>query len=135
MTEPITVEVRATVAASPDEVFAALTQPELLGRWFWPFPTTVDVDPRVGGVFSFHSQAPELGVSGQYTAVVPAQRLDFIWVWDETPAETTRVSVELGPEDGGTALLLRHGGNRTPEQADDHRQGWADCLDRLSGLW
>ncbi|WP_460520911.1 SRPBCC domain-containing protein [Humibacter antri] len=43
----------------------------------------------------------------------------------------TLVTISLTPTEAGTALDLVH--ERFPNRAtaDDHNQGWLDCLDRL----
>jgi uncharacterized protein YndB with AHSA1/START domain len=65
--------------------------------------------------------------------VEPPTRLVFTWQWLGEP-ETTQVTIELTPTDGGTALLLVHERFATATGRDEHAQGWQDCLDRLPGF-
>lgn len=50
-----TLELRRTIAASPETLFDARTKPHQLRRWFAPNPgmemPDVELDPRVGGAW------------------------------------------------------------------------------------
>ena len=73
MDESITREV--TLAAAPEEVWAALTDPDRLSEWFG---ADAEIDPRAGGAVSFHG--PE-GTErrGLVELAEPASRLVFRW--------------------------------------------------------
>jgi len=43
------------------------------------------------------------------------------------------VTVQLESAGEGTRIRVEHAGFPTAEAADEHAQGWADCLDRLPG--
>jgi uncharacterized protein YndB with AHSA1/START domain len=42
--------------ATPDRIWQALTAPDALEQWFWPFPMTADVDARPGGAYRLDIQ-------------------------------------------------------------------------------
>lgn len=76
-----TLVLRRAFGASPAAVFAALTRPELLRRWYGPPGWTLErceVDLRVGGRYHFAARGPA-GVAmvarGVYRAVAPGARL------------------------------------------------------------
>jgi uncharacterized protein YndB with AHSA1/START domain len=132
----LSLEISRTLAAPPERVWRALTQPEALGSWFWPaaFGTTVEVDLRVGGRFRIaapNGPAGGFAAIGEYVTVEPPHRLVFRWGWEGEPDEETLVTVTLNGDGDKTELLLVHERFATETDRDNHRQGWTDCLDRL----
>lgn len=132
-----------TFDAPPEKVFAALTQPAQLMRWFAPgddYTTPrAEVDLRPGGryLIEMRWQDQRYVVSGAYREVRAPQRLVFTWKWEDWPAESeTLVTIELRSVAGGTELALTHEFFPDVEQRDKHQGGWNACLDRLaaSGL-
>lgn len=113
-------------------IFAAWTDPGLLGRWFWPetFETRYSVDLRVGGEFRFSSPKMQMGVSGTFREVVADSRLVYTWAWDGDDRETL-VTVEFADVSEGTRVTLVHERFDSAEERDQHAQGWNDCIDRL----
>jgi uncharacterized protein YndB with AHSA1/START domain len=115
--------VRATVeiAAPPEEVFEALTDPAQLEEW-WGTPDSYhtsgwQLEPRSGGEWSVHTEAPdgtEASVHGEYRVVDPPRTLEFTWAasWDDF-AETT-VRFDLAPAVvrgvSGTRVTVTHSG-------------------------
>ena len=127
--------------APPAKLFAAMTDPALIGRWFGPKGGTIllaETDPRVGGRYRIRMQAPESGevhdVSGVYREVVPDERLVFSWAWITTPERESLVAVELRPIEGGTELTLTHSQFHDEAARDRHREGWSELLERLEEL-
>jgi uncharacterized protein YndB with AHSA1/START domain len=97
--------VRRTIAASPERVYRAWLDPQLLGRWFAPAGFTVrkaEVDERVGGRLSiWHANGAGNDVGGSESEIVelvPGERIVLHWQFvgpDRTidPAMATRLSV------------------------------------------
>ena len=83
-------------------VFDALTQPELLKRWFGPRGWSMavcEVDLKVGGAFRFVLRGPdgtEMGMRGVYREIVPPERSVHVESFDDYPGESlvTTVLVE-----------------------------------------
>src|SRR5262249_10886522 len=117
-----------TLAATPERVWAALTDPSALAAWFWPPALRTELERDPGG---YEIRAPgQMAVRGTYDEIDPPHRLRFTWQWDgET--EQTAVSIDLSGVDGGTAVTLIHEGFADEVSRDNHIQGWSDCLDRL----
>jgi uncharacterized protein YndB with AHSA1/START domain len=128
-----TVHITRTLAAPPERVWRAFTDPAVLAAWFWPprFATTVEADVRVGGRYRIDGPGAEMAVGGEYVAVEPPSRLTFTWRWDDQ-AEETLVTLRLAATDEGTEITLTHERFANDADRDNHAKGWSDCLDRLS---
>jgi uncharacterized protein YndB with AHSA1/START domain len=120
------------IEAPPETVWAYWTEPGRLTRWMG---RTATLDPRPGGVFRLDYGNGDVA-SGAYLEVEPPSRVVFTWGWeaasDEVRPGSSRVEVDLAPEDGGTAtrLRLRHTG-LPGDGRDGHDEGWQHFLARL----
>lgn len=127
-------EVRRLLPAAAEEVFAAWTEPELMGRWISPRGhAEVEVDLRVGGRFRVAMVGEDRRIehTGEYLEVAPPRRLVFTWVSSYTGPVPSVVTVDLRPAEEGTELLLTH--ERLPaDQVEPHAGGWGRMLDRLA---
>ena len=112
-------------------VWAALTTPELLARWWAPG----DIKPAVGHRFTM-----DMGPWGQQQcevlAVEPCTLLSFLF--SEGQLDTT-VTWRLAAVDDGTILHLEHAGFRvdTPlgqKAFEGMGNGWPDLLSRIDGV-
>lgn len=138
-TTDLTLEVRRTLPAPPERVFAAWTQAEALTHWFAPTAeiTTVvhELDVQVGGRYRIEMRAPDGArhiAVGRYTAMDPPRRLAFTWAW-EGKDEETLVDIALEPVGAAsTELVLTHTRFLTAASRDGHGQGWDACLARLA---
>lgn len=121
------------LAAAPAVVWKQLTEPGLLRSWFWPdrLRPEVELDPQVGGTYRIASEPAGIAVSGWILEAAAPEHLLLTWRWDGEPSET-QVEVKLREtRPGFTRLLLVHSGHHGAEAMVRHRQGWADCLERL----
>jgi uncharacterized protein YndB with AHSA1/START domain len=112
----------------PEELWAALTEPEQLRGWLGE----VEIDLRVGGrvVIRFGDTAGEI-TEGRIRALEPPRVLEYDWTY---PGETDSVlRLELEPRGEGTLLVLDH--RRLPEPAAaGYGAGWHSHLDALQAL-
>jgi uncharacterized protein YndB with AHSA1/START domain len=102
-------------SATPDEVWRAWTDPDLVGQWFGSDPagkvTRATLDLRPGGEYSvtFEDRTGlEHRASGVYRDVDRPRALSFTWTWQSEPDHETQVRVVLTPRDGGTAMRFEH---------------------------
>jgi uncharacterized protein YndB with AHSA1/START domain len=132
-------EIERTFDASPEEVFDAWTNEEVLRRWFhadpeWETPTA-EVDVRVGGRLRLVMRDPQAGedhgASGEYTVVDPPRRLAFTWTWDDQDSERQLIELEFTASDGATTVRMTSHGISTEERRDSHREGWGICFDNM----
>jgi len=116
--EDVRLEIR--IEASPETVFALLTDPAHMTTWF---AELVEADPRPGGVFRI-SGPPGVSIEGTYLEIVPNRKVVFTWGGVEglKPGQST-VEFLLEPDRGGTLVRLRHSGLPRPA-IESHRRGW-----------
>jgi uncharacterized protein YndB with AHSA1/START domain len=135
--------VRRTIAADPQRVFDAWTQPAHMVNWACPEGATLDTvrtDIRVGGSYLLKMTNPEgetYTAFGTYREVDPPHRLVYTWDWKEEAHRMgeTLVTVEFIDRDGATEVVLRHEGFPSTEAREGHDQGWASCLDKLVAMF
>ena len=136
MTLPSVTLVRR-IKASPARVWAAITRPEQMVRWWGPDagPTlSVVADVRPGGRFSVVFRllnGDEHNPTGLYQEVVPEKTLAFTWDLPGTPEPESLVTFRLEPFDGGTLLTLTHEHLPDEETRTSHEAGWNGLLDKL----
>lgn len=130
------------VAASPEKVFSALTDPKQLEKWWGSddMYRTFDwvSDLRPGGVRTCQARSPKGGelstVKGEYVVVDPPKLLEFTWLASWEPGSTpTKVRVELDPVPAGTRVTVVHSGFGGDEQKRQggYAEGWTRVLDWL----
>ena len=102
---PNTVRLHRVLAAKPDKVYRAFTEPDAMAKWLPPngFACTVHhLDAKVGGTFRMSFRNFTTGAShsfgGQYLELVPGQRLRYTDKFDDPnlPGEI-QVTVALKP--------------------------------------
>jgi len=140
MTDPaITLVVRKTIAASPERLFAAWTEPAQVLRWWGPDGVTcigAEVDLRVGGHYRIGNRLPdgaELWITGIFEAVERPVRLIYSWRVEGVPGDAERVTVAFEGRGLETEVTVTHARIRSQELSEQHRLGWEGCLARLIG--
>jgi uncharacterized protein YndB with AHSA1/START domain len=129
----MSIEITRTIAATPDQVFRALTDRDELARWW---TTGGESDARTGGGFSYRFEFEDPSrnhtYEGDYHDVTAPERVSY--PWHTSLAETT-VDVQLRPSGDGTDLTLTHTGWGSGAEAVEavamHEQGWSFFLDNL----
>ncbi|MGH7553725.1 MAG: SRPBCC family protein [Longimicrobiales bacterium] len=132
-------EIEIRIQATPAKVFAALTDPAQVTRW-WGDPeayqtTDAEVDLRVGGRYKFsgrNTDGSAFWVGGEYREVDAPRRLVYTWEPNWDPAmqgDPTVVEITLEPKEGGTTLRVVHRGfERYAEQVGGYHEGWERVL-------
>lgn len=135
-------------AQAPSAVFAALTDPDKLRRWYADREQDIlefTADAREGGqqrlVYRFKEGSPVAGKTivndGRYLSVVPEERvvLSMTMDLDQTRVTVSQVTLELLPAEGGTDLVCTYQGayldGAMPEPAKMFEAGWKSLLDKL----
>ena len=125
------------IKAPPAKVYAALTEPKLMVRWWGPDagPTlSAEADVRPGGRFSIVFRllnGEEHNPTGIYQEVVPGKKLVFTWEWAGTQERESLVTIALRRDGEGTLLTLMHEQFADEAARDRHARGWNGTLDKL----
>ncbi|WP_210337730.1 SRPBCC domain-containing protein [Mesorhizobium sp. INR15] len=128
------------IKAPPAKVWAAITQPNLMLRWWGPDagPTLSAVaDVRPGGQFSVVFRllnGDEHNPTGIYQEVIPERKLAFTWDLPETSEPVSLVTFLLRPFEGGTELTLMHEHLPNEDERKSHEDGWNGLVDKLSSF-
>lgn len=138
-TDPAVVRVERDIAAPPEVVFDAWTDPDSLRIWMAPEPLAVgsaECDPRVGGTYRI-VMIDESGAFehwGEYEEVDPPHRLVFTWRADHLGEAMTRVDVHLTPTAAGTRMVIEHHG-LDAQTGPPHLHGWTSIAGRLAAVF
>jgi uncharacterized protein YndB with AHSA1/START domain len=148
--EQAVVRVNRTIPASPERVYRAWLEPELLRRWMAPGydVSRVEVDPRVGGHFRiWHASDGEDrgGFESEIVELVPAKRIAFTWgiVGPDRlagPVYDSRLTVTFEEASGGaTELTLVHERLEElfaamPSLAEQFGPGWELVVGKLAAM-
>lgn len=120
------------IAAPPETVYDLLTTAEGLCQWM-AAEATVEAHPD--GLLRWRFENGDV-VRGAFVALDPHRRIEFTYGWEvgfaEIPPGATTVTIDLTPQDDGTALRLTHAG--LPTQAAAHDEGWQYFLSRLATI-
>jgi len=107
------VEIKRVFDAPRNLVFDALTQPDLLRRWYGPSGWTLvvcDIDLKVDGAFRLVSRRPDgkqIGQRGVYREVAAPERLVNTESWEDWDPGESLVTTTLSERDGRTTLISR----------------------------
>ena len=108
---------------SPDKVWRALTDPDLLREWLLP---VIDLELETGAAFTFRTQ-PYPGWDGtvncRFVAIEPQRKLSYTWT---VPFLDTIVTFTLMPTQSGTQLSLVQSGFKSDQKREfgGARYGW-----------
>lgn len=143
-TDATTLRLERTYDATPEEVFDAWTNPEVLRRWWMVDEARstpeADVDLRAGGSYRLSMENPgadsRLTVRGVYREVARPERLVYTWAWEAEDGSTgheSTVTVSFVGEGARTTVVVEHAG--LPDQAsrERHSDGWQACM-RILGV-
>jgi uncharacterized protein YndB with AHSA1/START domain len=121
----VTVQFERDVAAPPEQVWQALTDPKLIEAWL----AEAEFDATVGG--KVHFVWPGQGeMHGSVTKCVPHDELEYSWN-EATGASLLRF--ELEPARAGSTLRLEHYGT-APHDAPGFGAGWQSHLEALDAV-
>ena len=126
---------------SPERVFAFVTEPAQLLRW-WGHEGSVVTEHRL----DFSKTGEWLSVlmtangnthkvSGKVLAVDPPHSVEFTWAWHDANDErghNSTVRFEVTPNGrGGTSFAMIHSGLLNEESVANNREGWTSTFNKL----
>ena len=149
-TMPVTIDQDAVIteiqiAAPPERVFQALSDPGQLQQWFtgpecpvkfWQF------DARPNGAYRYETQPGDIAVNGvrefkchgHITEFDPPKVLAYTWFanWHDDNTARTLVRWELTPRQDGTHVKVTHSGlANLPVAHKDYSGGWPGVVENL----
>ena len=133
------------IAAPPERVFAALTDPAQLMQWFSDASCPVKfwhMDARKGGSYSYATEKGNFEVNGvsefechgKILEFDPPRLLAYTWIgnWHLDKQRKTVVRWELTPSATGTHVKVTHSGLAQEAAArEDYRGGWPGVVEKL----
>ena len=130
-----------TIEASPETIFAALTQPEQLKTW-WGDDQVYradkwSIDLRIGGKYRSEGKGVNgdaFVVEGEYVEIDPPRVLSYIWRPSWADKKQTTVRFVLTPKGNGTHLHMTHSGFAEETARQNHAQGWPLVLGWLKNF-
>lgn len=133
------------IAAPPERVFKALTDPAELTRWFTSPECPVkswQMDARRGGIYRYATEKGTIVVNnisefechGEILEIDPPRLLVYSWIanWHDDKSRRTIVRWELTPHASGTRVKVTHSGLAKEAIArKDYSEGWPEVLQNL----
>jgi uncharacterized protein YndB with AHSA1/START domain len=121
------------IAAPPEQVFALLTEPASLVRWW---PEAAQLEPRLGGSVRMEFMGGASVVAGEVTRYDPPQARGVTWVRDGTPDVVTTVDFTITPVGHGRSRVevVHAGWEQAPALRPLHDAGWTHFVASLAAL-
>jgi uncharacterized protein YndB with AHSA1/START domain len=128
------------IAAPPERVYRALTDPREILRWWGSDDmyrtTSWTSDLRVHGRWRAEGKGADghaFSVQGEFIELDPPHTLVQTWQPDWDAGAVTTLTYRLAAIEGGTRLTVRHEGFAgRPESCANHAQGWEHVLGWLT---
>lgn len=137
---PDTLVVEQFVRAAPVEVFADLTTPARMLKW-WGDPakwwlTSAEVEPRAGGRWWLHWESAKGGeneMGGTFRTIDPGKSFVLAFTASHAKERTDEVLFQVRPDGDGSKVILRHSGLAgRREHFADYEKGWTLILSWLA---
>lgn len=128
------VKIKSVVHATGQEIYDAFTHAGALCEWLCD---VAEADAHPGGrLYLWWNSA--YYASGEYTVLLPGERIEFTWHGRNEPG-LTQVSVSLKPiEDGNTQIILTHSGMGSGKvwrnTTREFSRGWKKSLENLRSV-
>jgi len=125
------IEITQRIEASPEIVFAYLTDSQRFVRWMG---VGAELDARPGGRYRIDVDGVHIA-SGAYEIIDPPRRLVMSWGWEghpTVPPGSTTVEITLTSDRGATVLKLRHIGLPGERERRTHAEGWVQYMSQLA---
>ena len=129
------------VARPPSAVFEAIKEPFLLRRWYGAPPGAMRLGETGGEpvgepfrVSLLDEHGAPFAQRGCVIEVLEDEGVVLEMAWEGggiLAHDTTRASIMLRAQDGGTRIEVRQGPFSSPESHEAHRAYWETCLGKL----
>lgn len=133
------------IAAPPERVFQALTEPRQVMSWWTSDDCQIErfsMDTKAGGRWIYDTKATAMSINGiskfhcegEVLEYEPPRRLAYTWIanWHDDKSRRTVVRWELTPTSGGTHVKVTHSGlAQEPAACKDYSSGWPGVVQQL----
>lgn len=130
------------IAATPEQVFDAISTAEGIAHWFGPDAGPVlisEISSRVGGRFRVRFRMldqSEHECTGKILELTRPTHMLMTWEWMGRESDgDSRVEFTLRANSQGTELIFTHTQLPSEEAARSHEHGWNGALDKLERLF
>ena len=133
--------VERRIEASPQHVFNAWTDANVLAQWWGPEGVTcphAEIDARIGGAYRISNRLPDgstVWITGEFTDVEVPSLLSYSWVIESPEGgtvPTSYVTVTFTPDGDSTIVRVEHTRIANDDVARNHEEGWHGCLAGLA---
>lgn len=134
---PDDLRITRNIAATPDELYDAWTDPQSVMEWMIPMPggsTRATLDPRVGGRFQIDmmGNGKTYPHEGEYLRLERPRLIEFTWISMATNRQRSIVTIEFRPVGKDTTELTLTHRQLPAESLQSHEQGWTNIFDHLA---
>jgi uncharacterized protein YndB with AHSA1/START domain len=129
--------VKQHVSASPERVFDAWLDPDMIKKFMLTGPDTgvtkAETDPRVGGRYDIvmTNEMGEVPHWGHFREIDRPNRLAFTWNSPHASPDSL-VTLTFEPDGDGTMVTLVHDMFPSEGSRDGHQEGWTAILATLA---
>jgi uncharacterized protein YndB with AHSA1/START domain len=136
----LVLELHRVFHAPSERIFALLTEPAELTKWWGPHGFTtpeIELELSVGAGYRYTMQPPSgdaFHLSGEFLDIDRPQRLAYTFRWEEPDPDDreTVVILSLHAVGQATEVSLSQGEFATKERLALHRSGWTNSFEKLS---
>ena len=124
------------IAAPPEQVWRALTDPELIKKYMFGSEVNTDWQPGSPITWKGEFEGRAYEDKGEIIAVEPGQRLEVthfspLTGQEDRPENYHRVRYDLQPANAGTSVRLTQDNSGSAEEAEHSGANWQMMLDGL----
>ncbi|CAA9578422.1 MAG: hypothetical protein AVDCRST_MAG18-2821 [uncultured Thermomicrobiales bacterium] len=121
------VRLERRLAATPEEIWPLLTDPEEVALWL----AALEIEPRVGGVYNLSFENTDSTSRGHLTRFEPPTVLEYSWREGAAIESLVRFELRATPDAAGTDFLLTHTALDNAASGPEYAAGWHAHLDLL----
>ena len=136
--------IKRSFSADPEKVFAFVTQPEHLLKWWGPegvsiAENTLDFSrPGDWSSVMVNADGKRFKVSGVVRTIDPPNSVELTWGWHDDKDQRGHESLvrfDIQPDGrGGTRFTVFHTGLADDESSANHNMGWTSSLKKLERM-
>jgi activator of HSP90 ATPase len=133
-TKTTEINVRRTIAASPDEVYEAWLDYTRPGSPWHGVGKAIVNPPKVDGLFysMYQLEGREIAHYGRFTTLDKPSKIQHTWVSEATHGMESIVTLSFEPVEGKTQVLVNHSNVPDDEGGRFHENAWKYVLAKMA---